>query len=392
MKMFSYRTKSTRVAVACAIFSACWLSACTEPPSTPPEPPQPIVQGNQIRFVPQHPQLALLKLSPASAVKTLSVDLPARMVWNEEKTQRIYPAFAGRVAAIRADVGQAVQVGSPLALVASPDFASAQADAAKAQADARLTQKALERQKELLQAGIVARKDYEQAEADAARANAEWSRAQARTSLYGGGAAVDQQLFLRSSLSGWVVERNINPGQELRPDQSGPGVPPLFVVSDPFTLWVQIDARESEVGTLKPGSTFELIVPSLPDQKFTGKVIAATDAIDPATRTIKVRGVVDNKSRMLKAEMLATARFERSMGQGVMVPATAVMLRGAQHALFVQTAAGTYEERLVKLSYEGSAQVVVASGLEVGEQVVIENALLLGRQLKIARELAGPAK
>ena len=368
------------------------LSACGEAPAPQAEAPQPIVHGNQLRFPAGHSQLALLGVTAAAPGKTLTVELPAKLVWNEERTQRIYPAFAGRVTAIRADVGQAVKPGSVLAQLASPDFAVAQADTAKARADAALTHKALQRQRELFEAGIVARKDLEQAEAEAARAQAEVARAQARTHLYGSGDGVTQQLALASGIAGVVVERNLNPGQELRPDQAGPGVPALFVVSDPGALWVQIDARESEVGTLRPGAVFELLVAGLPGQKFEGRVAVASDFIDPATRTIKVRGVVANADRQLKAEMLATARFERTLGAGVVVPASAVLLSGTQHVVYVQPQAGVFEPRTVELGYQGPKEVVVSRGLEVGEQVVSENALLLARQFRIAQnDVAAPA-
>ncbi len=364
------------------------LVACSEPPAPAPQPLAPILQGNQLRFPPGHPQLALLGLSTAAPGQTMTVELPAKLVWNEERTQRIYPAFAGRVTAIRADVGQAVKPGSVLAQLASPDFGAAQADTAKARSDAALTQKALSRQRELFDAGIVARKDLEQAEADASRAQAEVARADARTRLYGGGDSVNQSLPLSAGLAGVVVERNLNPGQELRPDQSGPGVPPLFVVTDPGSLWVQIDARESEVGTLRPGSSFELVIPSLPGERFEGRVLTLADAIDPATRTIKVRGVIANPERRLKAEMLATARLQRSLGSGVLVPAGAVVLRGTQQWVMVQVQPGVFEPREVKLGYEGPQEVLISRGLEVGEQVVSENTLLLARQFRIAREEA----
>lgn len=362
------------------------LVACSEPPAPAPQPLAPILQGNQLRFPPGHPQLALLGLSTAAPGQTMTVELPAKLVWNEERTQRIYPAFAGRVTAIRADVGQAVKPGSVLAQLASPDFGAAQADTAKARSDAALTQKALSRQRELFDAGIVARKDLEQAEADASRAQAEVARADARTRLYGGGDSVNQSLTLSAGLAGVVVERNLNPGQELRPDQSGPGVPPLFVVTDPGSLWVQIDARESEVGTLRPGSSFELVIPSLPGERFEGRVLTLADAIDPATRTIKVRGVIANPERRLKAEMLATARLQRSLGSGVLVPAGAVVLRGTQQWVMVQVQPGVFEPREVKLGYEGPQEVLISRGLEAGEQVVSENTLLLARQFRIARD------
>lgn len=364
------------------------FGGCSEPPAPPPAPVAPIVQGGQLRFPPGHPQLALLGTTAAAAPGRIAVELPARVVWNEERTQRIVPSFAGRVTAIDADLGRAVHAGTVLARVASPDFGAAQADAAKARVDAELTRKALVRQRELLEAGIVARKDLDQAEADAQRSAAELARAQSRVAMYGGGPGVDQQLALRSTLSGIVVERNLNPGQELRPDQAGPGVPALFVISDPSSLWVQIDARETDIGTLRPGAVFTLVVPTLGDRSFEGHITAVSDAIDATTRTIKIRGVVANPERLLRAEMLATARFERSVGAGVIVPAQAVALRGAHHSVFVQSAPGVFEPREVRLGFQGPTQVVVSGGLEVGELVVSENLLLLARQFKLAQEEA----
>lgn len=367
------------------------LSACKEAPAPAAEAPAPILQGNQLRFVPGHPQLAMLGLTSAAPGKAIVVELPARLVWNEERTQRIYPAFAGRVMAIKADVGQPVKPGTLLAQLASPDYGIAQADTAKALADSRLTQKSLQRQRELFEAGIVARKDLDLAEAEAARSQAENQRAEARTRLYGGGGNVNQQLAILSSINGVVVERNINPGQEVRPDQSGPGAPALFVVTDPTSLWVQIDARESEIGTLKPGSSFELIIPTLPGKKFEGRVAAAADFIDPATRTIKVRGVVSNPDRILKAEMLATARIERIVGNGVVVPSQAVSLQGAKHTVLVQVQPGVFESREIEVSYQGPRETVVSRGLEAGDQVVSENMLLLLREFRSAQEDARPA-
>ena len=376
--------KPSLLSVLCALT----LGACTEAPPPKASAPAPIVQGNQLRFIAGHPQLALLNAAVAEPAQAITIELPAKLVWNEERTQRIYPAFAGRVMAIKADIGQKVTPGMPLALLASPDFGQAQSDTAKAEADARLAQQTLQRQRELLQAGIIARKDFEQAEADAARSQAEVERARARTRLYGSGAGVNQQLALASSLTGVVVERNLNPGQELRPDQSGPGVPALFVVSDPSSLWVQVDARESEVGSVKVGARFELSVPALSEHRLEGRVISVSDFIDPLTRTIKVRGLVANPQRLLKAEMLASARFERRFDAGVVVPSAAALLLGQEHSVFVQTSPGEFERRMVELSYEGPSQVPVVKGLQAGEQVVKENVLLLDRLMRLAENEA----
>lgn len=385
--MASLRFNTTFSILAAAVMLT--LSGCSDPAPPTQEAPAAVLQGNQLRFPAGHPQLALLTTVDARPSTAVAVDLPARLTWNESRTQRIFPAFAGRVTAIRADVGQSVKAGTVLAQMASPDFGQAQADSARAAVDAQLTQKSLARQKELLAAGVIARKDFEQTEAEAARAQTEVARAQARSKLYGGGNGFNQQLGLVSGINGIVVERNLNPGQELRPDQSGVGVPAPFVVSDPTSLWVQIDARERDVSSLRAGAIFELIVPSLPNEKFSGKVVTSGDAIDPSTRTIKVRGEVANPDRRLKAEMLATARLERHLGGGIVIPASAVVLRGAQHTVYVQSSPSIFEPREVRVSYQDSKQAVVARGLEAGDKVVSENVLLLERQFILSRESGG---
>ena len=347
--------------------------------------PLPIIENQQLRYPSDHPQLKLLVTEAAREARTFEVELPARLVWNEERTQRIYPAFAGRVSRIAADVGQRVGAGQVLAELASPEFGAAQADTSRAQADAQLSQQALKRQRELFEAGVVARKDLEQAEADAARSQAEVTRAQARTRLYGSSTGVNQMLGLRSEIAGTVVERNLNPGQELRADNVSA---PVFVVTDPSSLWVQIDAQETDLRDLRPGAKVQLMVPVLADTPFEASISAVTDQIDPNTRTIKIRASVANPKRLLKSEMLAKVRYARAVGQSVEVPAAAVFLRDKEHYVFVQISPGTFEPRDVKVLYEGAQKVLLSEGLKVGEQVVAQNGLLLARELRIAREIA----
>jgi cobalt-zinc-cadmium efflux system membrane fusion protein len=373
-----------------AALIALYISLTGQEPISHPVAPPPIIQGEQLRFPAGHPQLALLATAPAVAASSVSIELPARLVWNEEKTERIYPAFAGRVIKLIADVGQSVHAGQVLATLSSPEFGAAQADAAKAKADAKLFERALQRQTELFEAGIVARKDVEQAQADAQRANAEAARAQARTQLYGSGNAVNQQLGISATVSGVVVERNLSAGQEVRPEQGGPGSLPLLVVTDPRSLWVQIDAREADVASMQPGSQISLTLPNFPGQTFVAKITANGDFIDSNTRTIKVRAVIDNSQRLLKAEMLGKAVFERELEKGVLVPSRAVQLRGSQYWTYVQLEPGVFEGRKISVGYEGLDKVLVTNGLKDGDLVVSENGLLLAREFRNAQASANP--
>jgi len=84
---------------------------------------------------------------------------------------------------------------------------------------------------------------------------------------------------------------------------------PLFVITDPTRLWIQIDVPERDQGRVRLEQSFEIKSRSLPAQTFTGKVEFISDSLDPTTRTIKVRGSVPNAQRLLKAEMFVKAEF-----------------------------------------------------------------------------------
>ena len=371
------------------LLPVCWLglallSACDRPAPVAVGAPQPIFEASQIKYPPGHPQLHLLSAQAAQAAQDLVFELPARLVWNEDRTQRITSAFSARVSHIHTDVGKAVNAGSALATLSSPEFGAAQADAARAQADAGMAQKNLARQQDLFNAGIVARKELEQAQADAQRSQAEVDRAQARVAMYGGGQRVDQLIELRTQMTGVVVERNLNPGQEVRPEAASPAGSALFVVTDPRELWLLIDAKAEDLPHLRTGVSLPLRVPGVADGSFSATVVGSSDAIDPVARVVKVKAKVANPERLLKAEMIGTVQVKRKLSGGVMVPTSAVFLRGTQHVVYVQNQAGVYQSRDVILGQADSKTSHITDGLAPGDMVVKQNVLLLEREFNMA--------
>jgi membrane fusion protein, heavy metal efflux system len=310
--------------------------------------------------------------------------LPGRLVWNEDHTVRVVPQLAGRIQKITVEIGSEVKAGQILATLSSPDYGQAQADASKAQADQQLAKHALERQRELHAAGIVADKDFQQTEAEATRARAEADRASRR--LAGLGGAGDGTYTLRSPLAGIVVERNLNPGLEFRPEQSGD---PLFVVTDPTSLWLRLDASEADLAVLKAGEKISLQVKQYPNERFAGVIRHVGDFVDPATRTIRVRGDVPNPDRRLKGGMFITALIELPPTQALLVPVAAVFLVGEQRYVFIEEATGRYILRAVQAGPERDGRIEILSGVKEGEKVVIEGNLHL---IKFFKTLPGQPK
>ena len=311
--------------------------------------------------------------------------LTGRLGWDEDRTSRVFAPYAGRIDKLLRSVGQPVKRGDALALMSSADVGQAQADLHKAEADQALGRSSVARARDLVEGGVIARKDLEQAEADLARSTAEASRARARLAQYGviGAApgAIHQSFTLAAPVAGVVVERNSNPGAEVRTDVQGA---PLFVISDPTVLWATIDVDETQLALVQPGQVLLLSTAAWPEREFTATVLSVGEAVDANSRTVKVRARVPNAMRQLKAEMFVKASVSQR-GSLPLVPADAVFLRGSQQVLFVHKGPGKFERRAVLLRAAGPQFWSVLQGVGLGDEVVVGGGLYLNQMLDTAK-------
>jgi len=352
-----------------------------------PETGETKTTAETITIASNSPQMAALMVEPVATGQPSVVPLAGRLIWDEEATVRVFTPFAGIVRRLFVDVNQSVTNGMPLAEIQSGDFGQAQADARKAASDFRRSGRNLARVRDLFEHGAAPRKDVEVAEADFTDAQAEKDRAESRLAIYGATAdSTERGFLLPSPLDGIVVEKNVTPGQEVRPDQMLANVPqftaPLFVITDPSRLWIQIDATEVDLPHLRPGREFSFVSRAFPGQTFIGRVETVSEFIDPATRTIKVRGSVDNTRRLLKAEMFVSVQFPGGEAPGATVPAKAVFLKGQRHYVFLEEKPGEFERKEVRIGSEQDGRVLVVAGVQPGQRVVTDGCILLQQILK----------
>jgi cobalt-zinc-cadmium efflux system membrane fusion protein len=344
------------------------------------------VEGDKVVVTPGSPPASSIAVATSAPPTATVLSFNGRLVWDDNITTRLFSPFGGRVTKIPVEVGQRLEMGAPLAVIASPDFGQAQADARRASADFTLAERTLTRVNDLFAHGAAAQKDLQSAEADEERARMEKQRATERLALYGADTnGVDQAFVFRSPIAGVLVEKNLNPGAELRADLMLANTPqlasPQFVVTDPERLWVLIDVPERDQARVRVGQTFTVKSASLPGQSFSGQVEVVGDGLDPNTRTVKVRGSLANPGRLLKAEMFVQAEVPLVPELGVVVPAKSVFLRAEQHCVIVEDSPGHYARRGVTLGAERSGQVLVTAGLAAGQRVVTDGAMLLEQLL-----------
>jgi cobalt-zinc-cadmium efflux system membrane fusion protein len=363
------------------------LAGCKSEPKVATETPPPRIEGNQVVFAPDSPQVASLVVEAATSASRTPVILNGRLAWDDSVTVRIFTPFAGRVARVSGEVGQSVKRGDVLAAIASPDFTQGQADARRALADEVLARRNLERVHELFNHGAAPRKDLDSAEADLQRAATERQRAEAKLAFYGASTDSTDPVFeLKAPIDGMVVERNLNPGQEVRPDQMLASAPqlfaPLYTITDPSHLWLWIDVEEGRVALLHPGQHLQLEARSLPGETFEAVVENISESLDPTTRTARVRASVDNARRHLKAEMLVTVSADVTVPGLAQVVDRALYLKGEKHYVFLQAEKGRFTRREVVPGRQNGSRILIVEGLRPGDPVVVDGALLLEQILQ----------
>ena len=338
------------------------------------------VSADTLRFAADAPQLLFLNIQPAEAFPEPLVEaLNARISYDDNHTARVFSPLAGRVVSIASEAGKQVKAGEPLLILDSPDFALAESDNAKANADQIRKKDAYERAKQLYEFKGIARKDVELAEADWHQAEAEAQRTRARMKNLNSAAGNSAgQFVLRSPINGIISERQVSAGSEVRPDASTP----LFVITDPRQLWVQVDLPERQLDKIKIGRAVAIEVDAYPGIIFMGKITVIAGALDPLTRRIQVRCEVENPALKLKPEMFARVTpIANRQSELPRVPNTALVTQGLFSFIFIEQSPGVLQRRRVSLDMQGSQYTYIKEGLHAGERVVTSGALLLNSEL-----------
>ncbi|MGD0077751.1 MAG: efflux RND transporter periplasmic adaptor subunit [Sedimentisphaerales bacterium] len=153
--------------------------------------------------------------------------------------------------------------------------------------------------------------------------------------------------------------------------------------SEDKNVWVYISVYEYEAQLVKAGTPVEVRAVAYPGQVFEGKVIAVTPIIEAATRTLKVRALVNNPENKLKLEMFVNVAIKYDLGDKISVPEEAVMHAGTRDIVFVAGASGHFESRVVKLGNKAGNYYEVLEGLAENEEVVTSGNFLVDSESKL---------
>src|SRR6266851_1493846 len=167
-----------------------------------------------------------------------------------------------------------------------------------------------------------------------------------------------------SPMTGYVVERNALPNMYAQPDTK------LYAITTLSNIWIYAAVFQNQIGQVKVGDPVTVTVDAYPDHTFGGRVDFIWEAMDPNTRTARVRCSFTNPERLLKLGMYVAVAITPRLGRGLVIPDAGVFRTGTHNVVFIDRGDGYLTPTEVELGPHLDHTFQVLKGLHAGDRIV----------------------
>ncbi len=155
----------------------------------------------------------------------------------------------------------------------------------------------------------------------------------------------------------------------------------IITLDDLKKIIIDIKVPENYVGVLKPGLKAEIINSAF-NETFKGKVESISSRIDPSTRSILARIVVNNPEFKIIPGQLMTVKVIYDETKQIGVPESAVTIQGNTAFVYVVDA-DIAEKKNIKIGKRNFGKVSIISGIDEGDIVISEGVSKVRNKAKI---------
>ena len=272
----------------------------------------------------------------------------------------ITAAVTDTITAVNFTDGQAVRAGDILVEMTSAEEHAQREEELSRRDEAR---KQYERVAPLVERGAAARSLLDQRERELATAEARLLAIESRLA----------DRLITAPFSGVVGLRNISPGALVEPGD------PITTLDDTGVMKLDFTVPSVHLATLVPGTPIVAVTPAYPDERFKGTIASIDSRVDPLTRALLVRALLDNPEGRLKPGLLMSVEIRKNERQAVMVPEEALIPTGESNVVLVVVDTGTdppvAERREVRIGGRRVGEVEILQGVQPGEQVITHGTL-----------------
>ncbi len=325
-----------------------------------------ILLEEQMKFI----KIDTVKLIPATEQFTAVGEVS----FAEDNVVRIYPIVSGSVESVNVSLGDYVEKGKLLATLLSTDISLYQRDYSISKSNLEVEEKNMSRVQDLFKSGMMSEKDLAQAKNTFNNAKSDYDERKQILDLYGGSAQQDAIFRVNAPRAGFIVERNINAGTQIRTDNGTN----IFTISDLKSVWIWANVHESDIAKVHAGDAVEVKTIAFPDETFTGKIDKINTMLDPDSRVVRVRTELSNAKGLLKPEMFATVLITPHSSEKItVVDNAAVVLENNQYYVMVKSSQREFRKVQIKPGRIFHRFTEVKEGLKVGDRVVSEGSLFV---------------
>jgi membrane fusion protein (multidrug efflux system) len=263
---------------------------------------------------------------------------------------------AKTVTRINFDDGQRVKKNDILVSMANAEEAALM-DEARLTADE--AKKQLERIKALSKTGAVSPSLLDQRAREYEAARAHFFSLEARFN----------DLFIRAPFDGVLGLRSVSVGSLIAPGQT------ITTINDDSKMKLDFTVPAVYLRSLRKGLPIEAKSYDLGEKIFKGEIYSIDNQLDEATRSIKIRAILDNPKQELKQGLLMTVVLHADMRKALVISEAALVPLGSNNFVFVlkknkDEKTWVTENRQIQIGQRYKGSVEVLSGLNEGEKVV----------------------
>jgi Cu(I)/Ag(I) efflux system membrane fusion protein/cobalt-zinc-cadmium efflux system membrane fusion protein len=198
--------------------------------------------------------------------------------------------------------------------------------------------------------------------------------------------ATRDEVEIDSPMTGYVVERNALPNMYAQPGAK------LYAITTLSNIWIYAAVFQNQIGQVKIGDPVAVTVDAYPGRTFAGQVDFIWQAMDPNTRTARVRCSFTNPERLLKLGMYVAVAITPRMGRGLVIPDSGVFRTGTHNIVFIDRGGGYLTPAEVELGPHLDGAFQVLKGLQAGQRIVSSANFLIDSesQLEAASGMFAP--
>jgi membrane fusion protein (multidrug efflux system) len=287
-----------------------------------------------------------------AVVQTLPYEIEAVGTALANESVAITATVTKLVSAIRFEEGELVEQDEVLIEL---DDTEVLAEVALARANLAESRSQFRRSEELFANRAVSEAEVEQLEARMQAEEARLAAAEARL----------EDAVVRAPFAGRVGLRRVSVGSLVTPGTV------ITTLDDTDPIKLEFAVPEAALAALRPGLEVAARSIAYPDAEFAGRVANVDSRVDPVSRSVTVRALIDNAAGLLKPGMFLTVRLVASRREAVLVPEQALVPEQDVQSVFVFSD-GRVHKRQVQIGRRQAGTVEVLDGLAAGERVVIE--------------------